>query len=179
MTTRPLLVTTIDVDSIPAKGHAVRIEAGPSERQAIAREYGLPEVRSLSADLEVTRGTDGSVAVTGPIHAEIVQTCVVSLEPVAQSIEEEIDVRYVAGREAGQSAHKPGAEVRVDPHAEPPELLSGDELDLGGLVLEHFALGIDPYPKAPGAELPAEPDDTVGTPTESPFAVLARLTNRE
>lgn len=179
MTTRPLLVTTIDVDSIPAAGHAVRIAASPSERQAIAREYGLLEVRSLGADLEVSRGTDKSVTVAGHIHAEIVQNCVVSLEPVAQQIDEEIDVRYVARGQAGLSAHKPGAEVRGDPIAEPPELLSGDELDLGALVLEHFALGIDPYPRAPGAELPAEPDGPVGTPGESPFAVLAKLANRE
>ncbi len=106
MTTRPLLVTTIDVDSIPATGHAVRIEASPSERQAIAREYGLVEVRALGADLELSRGTDKSVTVTGHIHAEIVQTCVLSLEPVVQSIDEEIDVRYVGRGQAGASGTK-------------------------------------------------------------------------
>jgi uncharacterized metal-binding protein YceD (DUF177 family) len=179
MTTRPLLVTTIDVASIPATGHAVRIEASPPERQAIAREYGLLEVRSLGADLDVGRGADRSLTVTGRIHAEIVQTCVVSLEPVTQLIDDGIDVRYVAGGGPAATAPRPGAEVQVDPKMEPPELLSGDEVDLGALVLEHFALGIDPYPKAAGAELPGEPDDADRTPADSPFAVLARLTNRE
>jgi uncharacterized metal-binding protein YceD (DUF177 family) len=179
MTTRPLLVTTIDVDSIPATGHAVRIATSPSERAAIAKAYGLVAVRSLGADLEVGRGAGKSITVAGHIHAEIVQTCIVSLEPVAQSIDEEIDVRYVGAGQPAASEPRPGAEVRIDPNAEPPEHLSGDELDLGALVLEHFALGIDPYPRAPGAELPAELDDTVGTSAESPFAVLARLANRE
>ena len=166
-------------NSIPATGHALQIEASPSERQAIAREYGLLEVRSLGADLDVSRGTDKSVMVVGHIHGEIVQTCVVSLEPVVQSIDEEIEARYIGGGQANASARRPGAEIRVDPNAEPPELLGGDELDLGALALEHFALGIDPYPRAPGAELPAEPDEPRGAAAESPFAVLAKLANRE
>jgi len=41
-------------------------------------------------------------------------------------------------------------------------------------VLEHFALGIDPYPRAPGAALPPEVADPDAS-ADSPFAVLAGL----
>ena len=52
----------IDVDSIPAAGHFVRIEADAGARAAIAAEYGLVSVNSFVADLEVRRQANGIVA---------------------------------------------------------------------------------------------------------------------
>ena len=56
---------------------------------------------------------------------------------------------------------------------EVPELLEGDEIDLGGYVVEHLALEIDPFPRKPGVvfEPPADTEE------RSPFAVLKRLTD--
>jgi uncharacterized metal-binding protein YceD (DUF177 family) len=176
MTTKPLLAETIDIESIPTAGYVVRIEANPSERAAIAKQYHLVEVRSLVADLTMGREADRSIVVEGRVQAEIVQNCVVSLEPVAQSIDEAIRTHYVGADQRSVPAPRPGAEVHLDLNAEPPDILADAELDLGALVLEHFALGIDPYPRAPGAELPGafvEPAKAAG---DSPFAVLAKLT---
>jgi uncharacterized metal-binding protein YceD (DUF177 family) len=58
---------------------------------------------------------------------------------------------------------------------EPPEVFTGKSFDLGPVVTEHFALAIDPYPRAPGAELPTDPDAGAANQSESPFAVLAKL----
>jgi hypothetical protein len=52
--------------------------------------------------------------------------------------------------------------------------LTGPTLDLGPIVMEHFVLAIDPYPRAPGAELPDGGEGAADSP-DSPFAVLARL----
>jgi hypothetical protein len=43
----------------------------------------------------------------------------------------------------------------IDPLADEPEPLEGDRIDLGEIVAEELALAIDPYPRAPGAELAA------------------------
>ena len=54
---------------------------------------------------------------------------------------------------------------------DPPDVLTSDEIDLAGYLVEHLALDIDPFPRKPGAEFDYQPD----VAEESPFAVLKRL----
>ncbi|MCB1489239.1 MAG: DUF177 domain-containing protein [Bauldia sp.] len=176
MKDRILPVKPIDVDSIPAAGHIVRIEADADARAAIAAEYGLVGVNSFVAELEIGRQPNGSVTVEGRVRAEIVQNCVVSLEPVVQTIDEPISMRYVAEGDATAPAPpKPGAEVHIDPDVEPPDVLGDGTIDPGAVALEHMALAIDPYPRAPGAEIPTEFGESPENGHESPFSVLAKL----
>jgi len=71
---------------------------------------------------------------------------------------------------------RPVAEMMIDSgELDPPDLLSGPTIDLGAIAVEHFLLAIDPYPRAPGAELPAEAADPSPDSSDSPFAALARL----
>jgi hypothetical protein len=63
-------------------------------------------------------------------------------------------------------------ELELDPDADdPPDVLDGEDIDLGGYVVEHLSLELDPFPRAPGAEFIAPKDDT----DLSPFAVLRLL----
>ncbi len=55
---------------------------------------------------------------------------------------------------------------------DPPEPLVGGSIDLGALAVEAVALGLDPFPRKPGAE---PVDLTIGDAGESPFAALAAL----
>jgi hypothetical protein len=55
---------------------------------------------------------------------------------------------------------------------EEPEPLFGDTVDLGALATEFLMLGIDPYPRKPGAVFEAQ---TAQDETDHPFAALARL----
>jgi hypothetical protein len=52
----------------------------------------------------------------------------------------------------------------------------GGAVDLGALATEFLILGVDPYPRAPGAvfEQPRKP-----TPESGPFADLAPLARRK
>ena len=127
------------------------IVAKPAELLQIADYLGLLELRSLVADISATR-SGSNVSLAGRVHAELVQRCVVTLVPVVQSIDEAFDrrlVRETVLRHAPQS-HQ---EVVVG-EADPPDLYAGDAIDLGAIVLEQLTLAIDPYPRAPGAELP-------------------------
>ncbi|SDB42167.1 YceD family protein [Bauldia litoralis] len=180
MSTNRLPARPIDVDAIPPTGHIVRIETGPDERAAIAKSYGLVAVNAFVADLEAQREANRNVAVEGRIRAEIVQECVVSLAPVTQAIDETFRVRFIPADERKPAPEpKPGAEVHVDPDDESPDVLPDRMLDLGAVALEHFALAIDPYPRAPGAELPAGADGIGEAKRESPFAVLAKIARND
>lgn len=165
-----IVVRTVPVAELPAK--PVEVQATAAERGRLAEAYDLREVKSLTAEVTL-EPIGGGVAVAGRVVADIVQTCVVSLVPVDEHIDEPFAVRFV--RDANRLP-KPGTEIVVDPAADdPPELLEGTSIDIGALVEEYFALAINPYPRAPGAELPPEYAVEENTEPRSPFAALAGL----
>ena len=59
----------------------------------------------------------------------------------------------------------------LDPDSDDEIPYSGVAIDLGEAAAEQLALMLDPYPRKPGADLPAAADDS----QTSPFAALARL----
>ena len=175
----PAISRPITVTSVPLSGLERSFSATAEERVAIAGSLGLLEVRELSAALTVVPERRGVVAVTGRIRAEIVQACVVTLDPVPQSIDEPVDARYAgADSRVARESIKPGAEIAIEPgEPDPPEILAGDVLDLGAVALEYLVVAIDPYPRAPGAALPAD-SGIAPVAADSPFAALAGLRDK-
>jgi uncharacterized metal-binding protein YceD (DUF177 family) len=170
----------VEVARIPAEGVEMEIGANEQERAALAAACELVEVKALSATLTLEPGRKGSVTVSGRVVADIVQTCVVSLVPVDQHIDEPVSVRFVPpGSPDAPKPPKPGAEVVIQADApEPPEVMTGSAIDVGALAEEIFVLAIDPYPRAPGAALPAEAVEAPESGTDSPFAALADLAKK-
>lgn len=173
MTAQSLLPRPVHVAHLPAGGEELHVQANADERAAIAADFGLVELRSLAGDVTLTPRRGAAVRVEGTVAAEIVQSCVVSLVPVVQTIAETFAVDFVPEGEAQESA--PGADIVIDPdRPDPPDVYSRGVIDIGAVVLEQMALAIDPYPRAPGAELPPEGADADSERT-SPFAALASL----
>ena len=169
-----LLPRPVDVVAIGTSPQTRKMVTTVEERAAIAETLDLVDLPALAAQLELRRDGRGRIHVEGHVVADIVQSCVVSLEPVPQHIDEPISMVFVEDGDMEAEA-RPGAEIRIDPATEdPPEALTGSRLDLGPIVLEHFVLAIDPYPRAPGAEMPETGEGASDSP-ESPFAVLAKL----
>ncbi len=56
---------------------------------------------------------------------------------------------------------------------DPPEPIVNGFIDLGQLAAEFLVLGLDPYPRKPGAEF--IPPELVVDPEEHPFAALKAL----
>ncbi len=175
------------VAELPAGGTPVRVEASEEELAALADVFGVPAVKRLVADLLVRPFRGVGAAVEGTVEGVVVQDCVVTLEPVEQAVSEAISVRLMPAGEGGLAAWAAaGGEVEVDPLGEdPPEPFEGGRIDLGAIAAEHFALGIDPYPRRPGVAFDPEaagvgPDtdeDGNGAPG-SPFAALSALAGR-
>ncbi len=165
----------IEVGAIGEGGRTERIVATEAECAAIAAENGLVAVGRFAADVDLRRLGGGLISLDGRLHSDVVQTCVVSLEPVPQKIDHAFRMSFaMAGSDAASPAPRPGAEVLVDPDSDQPDLLEGTTIDLGAVLLEQFSLALDPYPRAPGAALPADVAPSGDRP-ESPFAALAAL----
>jgi uncharacterized metal-binding protein YceD (DUF177 family) len=125
------------------------------------------ELPRLSAAFHLSRGGAG-VRVTGQVSARVGQTCVVTLEPIENGLEEQVDLMFsLASTGASQTDTKDGDE--------PPEPLVDGKLDLGAIATEFLLLGIDPYPRKAGVEFaPVIADDG----SAKPFAALEALKKR-
>src|SRR5262249_9806543 len=111
--------------------------------------------------------------------AGVTQSCVITLEPVSSHLEGEFERSFLVTprspamrRQMIEQSRSHKVELSASDEEE-PELLDGYELDLAAPLLEELALSLDPYPRAPGAELPAMTDAEPAK--ESPFAVLGKL----
>jgi uncharacterized metal-binding protein YceD (DUF177 family) len=161
---------TIRVERIGREEIGRRIEANPDERRALAARLGLESLDQLQAELRIRRLSRGRIAVEGRLEAQLTQLCVVSLEPVSSHIEGEFVVEFV---EAGPS---PEAEavVSID-SANPPEPIEGGLIDLGETVVQELAERIDPYPRAPGADVTWREEAPAAPEPKRPFAALSTL----
>ncbi|MEO1041685.1 MAG: YceD family protein [Pseudomonadota bacterium] len=164
----PLESLSVDIDIAQLSEEAIERSIGVSadDRKAVARRLDVPAVVSLSGALRAVR--HGSlVRVDGRIDAELERTCVVSLEPMTESISEDFAADYtIDPAEAG------GDDLDIDLDA--PEPLEGDVLDLGAVLLEQLVLAMNPHPRKEDAQAPNDP----GAGKESsPFDVLKALKN--
>jgi hypothetical protein len=160
----------IAVAEIPETGRRVDLVADATTRDAIAKATGLAALPRLEASFDLTRqGLDGLHAV-GRVSASVVQSCVVTLEPIQNEIEEPVDLVFLPETEVAKAVSE--AMLAIDAK-EPPEPLRDGAVDLGALAVEFLLLGIDPYPRKPDAtfEAPSADDD----PASNPFAALAKL----
>ena len=168
MTEGRLLSRVARVDALPHEGQTVTIEATSAEREALAAFLKLPAIAVLTATLRVEPWGRGGARVTGAVHGELTQTCVVSLEPFPATVDEAVDVRFAP--EAAVESRPPAKETVLLADEDEPDPVVDGKIDLGALAAEFFALGLDPYPRKPGAtfEQGEEP-----APADSPFSALA------
>lgn len=160
------------VADIPEDGQSFVLEADAETRAAIAEAAGLRDLPQLAATFDVTRQGAEGLRVVGHVSAMAAQTCVVTLEPMLNPIEENLDLLFMPQSDlpgpladSEPPAHAPGGAKWNE-----PEPLVGGAVDLGALATEFLILGLDPYPRKPGAvfEPPRERTSDGG-----PFAALA------
>jgi len=146
------------------------LEADSDARRAIAKNFGLEALRSLTAQIAASPWFDG-VELSGEFQARVEQICGVTLDPFEQTLQGSITVRVVPQG----SPHAPTIDdlaAELDPEApDAPDVLDGDSIDVSGYVVEHLALELDPFPRKPGATFQYDaPSEEI-----SPFAVLKVL----
>jgi len=162
----------IRVDEIPETGQRVTVIADERTRMALAPIVGVDAVLQLEAIFELLRrGRDG-VQVIGTVTGRVGQTCVVTLEPIENDISEAVDLTFVPRGAEATVDRVQGIVLHGTEEPEPPEALNHGTVDLGKIATEFFLLGIDRYPRKPGAQFASPATEEAGT---KPFAALAAL----
>ena len=166
--------------------------AEATERRALAERLDIVDLETLSATVRAER-LPQSRGLRLRVHflADVVQSCVVTLEPISARIDERIEADFVPEGVAGggdtDDSEVPLSiqEFSVDDE-DPSEVLHQGKADVGALIAEHLALALEPYPRHPGAVFESEDigedEDTSGVDEEGegrhfPFAELRKRLN--
>lgn len=161
-----------------------KLSATESECKSIAERLNIPAIQSLSAEMTLSRvpGNKAVVYVEGMLKASVTQNCVVTGTPVNSHVEEEFEAWYadpssftsLSKARHERTAKGSDAEIPVLEEHEDPEPMTDGKIDLGDLVTQYLSLGLDPYPRIPGAAWEGGKKDVV-PPSElrkNPFDVL-------
>lgn len=162
----------VPVDRLGHDERVYDIEANADERAALAQRYGILAVDVLVAKLRVKRLPGGAlIRVDGHFSADVVQSCVVSLEPVSEHVEEDFVLTFATGRD-----EDPEEVVIAMDEEDPPEPIENGIIDIGEAVAEHLALAIEPFPRAPNAVFLSGDEPPPEPPAKAnPFAALAPM----
>jgi len=148
-------------------GDKVVIVPSQDERARIALWASVDAVEAFEARIELKKITRAHYVFDAVLDADIVQSCVVTLDPVRSH------VARAFTRELFLTQTK-SLDTDVAPldEEEGREEIASLRYDLAAPVLEELVLAIDPYPRATGVEF--QPPVEEGKP-EHPFAALKKL----
>lgn len=167
---RPFRVTRLSA-KVPT---TFALTADPGQRAAMAEALGILGVERMVFSGSITPVGKRDFTLQGRLAARVVQSCVVTLEPVRTELVGEVLRRFLQ-----DYADPAGDEVELqDDTLEPlPEVI-----DPGVVAVEELALLLPAYPRAPGAVFEAPVDDDAADPADDaprrPFAGLADLAAR-
>lgn len=154
------------------------ISPDAAESAALARLMGAQALRKLRFAGRLTAAADGAWRLEGVLGATVIQTCVVSLDPVTTRVDVPVARLFVPGAPAA------GAEIVVvgdDADAEDEIEPLGAAIDLGLVATEALVLALPAYPRRADARLEVAASAPAGAaplPEEAevkPFAGLAAL----
>jgi uncharacterized metal-binding protein YceD (DUF177 family) len=162
----------VPVVQIPDSGLHREIEADQAARAAIADIAGLREVAFARASFDLSPRSGGRVYVNGRVQARVGQTCVVTLEPLENDIDEEVELIFAPSEQISELAEPADADEPYE-MTDPPEPIENGMIDLGQLATDVLYLAIDRYPRKEGAVF--EHQVTAADPEDHPFAALKAL----
>jgi uncharacterized metal-binding protein YceD (DUF177 family) len=163
----------VTVLQIPETGLHREFEADLMERRAMAEIAGLREIASARASFDVTLKSGGRVHVSGHVVARVGLTCVVTLDPIENEIDEPVDLMFAPPEQIRLSnLVDEGTESETE-IPDPPEPIINGVIDLGRVATDALFLAVDPYPRKPDAVF--EPHVEARDPRDHPFAALGAL----
>ncbi len=144
------------------------IEAGEEEKESIARRLAIVRIELLHADISMSRDqNDHIIHICGTLTAEVIQECVVTLEPVSARIEEKFE-GWFADNEKTVSFEKArrdrlklkaGIDVPILEENEDPEPIVDGIIDIGELVVQNLSLLLPVYPHSEGVVFEQSDED--------------------
>jgi len=158
---------------IPDSGLHREIEADEATRAAMAEIAGLREIAYARAAFDLKPRSGGQVHVAGRVQARVGQNCVVTLEPLENDIDEEVDLIFAPPEQIPVLAEPEDADDVATDMTDAFEPIENGAIDLGRLASDMLYLAIDPYPRTEGAVF--ESQIAASDPEDHPFAALKSL----
>ena len=159
-----LLDTRIAVETLPVKGpYRGTLVTTEADLTGLADRFGFAALASLDVGLEIARMGPDAWDVTGRLQAQIVQPCIVTGDPVPETVDFTIEERYVLAADEDD-------EIVVG--LEDSEPLVDGCIELGEMVAQSLALAANAWPRTADA-----PDEFKAGNVEDvhPFASLGSL----
>lgn len=144
MTPTPEFSFEVDLNALPKAGRGYKLEAGPDERDAVAKRLGVIAVDQLSGDVHI-RATRDRFSVRGNLVARLKRQCVATLQEMSEEIDEPFELDFV--RHADMTDHE-DEEISLDA----PECFDGQIFDLGEALVQQLSLAMAPFPRMAGAD---------------------------
>lgn len=186
MTEKSEISYPVHVTDIPRSGLVKKISGTPTECEALAQLLSVEDVVSVDAEFKIARWHKEGLRISAHIIVDVVQNCVVSLEPISSHLEEREEWKFKP-----ETATRPGKNEKlqdlllIDPFGEDPaDILEAGQIDLFALLSEHLCLMIDPFVRSPSIEFDDVYNQAVdhGEPVEekvSPFAILKQGADKD
>jgi uncharacterized metal-binding protein YceD (DUF177 family) len=169
---QPLDWTHRTVD-VPKGGLARTRAVTDDERTAIIALIGLLSLERLEARYRIEAIAGNAYKLTGRVSAAVEQACIISLEPVADTVDADFDVEFWPDIKTADNDED--ASVLGGPDIEP---LERGIIPVGRIVYESFAAALDPYPRRPDAEFNWQDPKAPAPEKASPFAALSKLKDK-
>ncbi|MGB4106201.1 MAG: YceD family protein [Alphaproteobacteria bacterium] len=183
----------IEADKVGTTPLKMTISPGTDERKRLTKRLGITELRSLEADVAMSRDSGSNVIfISGQIRAAVTQASVVSAKPVKSEIMDSFEAWFADEDKAVSFARAKQERLTRDGQAEmpfldeseDPEQIVDGKIDVAELVAQYLSLAIDPYPRNEGEEYGQESDGKAGKKGkgevyENPFAALKEWKNKQ
>jgi hypothetical protein len=160
------------VDVPPSGLNIRRRDLSAEDLAAFARFIGVEAMTTLDVELHVKPYRGDGLAVSGRVRAAVVQTCIVTLEPMTNGIDEEVEATFRPEEKLkAHLVHDEEDGLSIDASVAADDPLVGGVIDTAAIAAEFLALGVDPYPRKPDSRFDAP---SAGAEA-SPFAGLSKL----
>ncbi len=184
MTLETELTYPVNWTDVPKTGITKKISATKQECEVLAKKLGVVSFSRVDASFMITRWRGSGLKVATDIEADVVQACVVSLEKISTSLNEQAEWVFKPHSRPRKDDDK-DLILTIDPLGEDPaDPLIDGKVDLGVLLAEHLCLMIDPFIRSASVQFDTLYKDMQKSPmTEaadvSPFDKLKQLQNKQ
>lgn len=153
----------VELRELSTKPKKIEWHATKDECIALAKRLNIISVDDLNAEVIIQK--NDIIEVSGTFTAHVKQACVVSGEPVDETVEDSFKEFFCQ-----HSRHENPIDIDMD--SPDIEVVEDGRIDVGELVVEYLILGLNPFPRK--ADIPLVKAGDLDE-KENPFAVLKKL----
>lgn len=171
----------LNIADLSSEGRDYELVASQAVFDEVKERFDIVDISVFEALIRIQdKGKHNGVWVTGHIKASLTQKCIVSLDDVAEEIDEEFELMLV---DEATVERFDNDEAYLDPEIPDYDLLEGDSLVPGEIAIQTLSIMMNPYPRKDGAEIDLGTASDVSLNEEelkrpNPFAVLGDMAEK-